>query len=123
MFSVAVKGYGIVIWDDEGMWRTFSANESMSATLAARVELALESCPPATRPKRRPAPRSSRSREPTFSPWTATTARAAAGETDALTDRGALRRARAFSTVFGCCYHFPPASPETVTRCPRNCPQ
>jgi hypothetical protein len=43
MFSVAVKGYGIVIWDDDGMWRTFGANESMSATLSARVELALES--------------------------------------------------------------------------------
>ncbi len=45
MFSVAVRGYGIVIWDDEGMWRTFSANESMSATLAARVELALDELP------------------------------------------------------------------------------
>jgi hypothetical protein len=42
MFSVAVKGYGIVIWDDDGMWRTYSANESMSATLAARVEMALD---------------------------------------------------------------------------------
>ena len=42
MFSVAVKGYGIVIWDDDGMWRTYSANESMSATLSARVEMALE---------------------------------------------------------------------------------
>ena len=42
MFSVAVKGYGIVIWDDDGMWRTFGANESMSATLSARVEQALE---------------------------------------------------------------------------------
>jgi hypothetical protein len=42
MFSVAVKGYGIVIWDDDGMWRTFGANESMSATLSARVEMALE---------------------------------------------------------------------------------
>ena len=42
MFSVAVKGYGIVIWDDDGMWRTFGANESMSATLSARVELALQ---------------------------------------------------------------------------------
>ncbi len=42
MFSVAVKGYGIVIWDDVGEWRIFSPNESMSATLAARVELALE---------------------------------------------------------------------------------
>ena len=49
MFSVAVKGYGIVIWDDDGMWRTFSANDSMSATLSARVEMALESVPePAT---------------------------------------------------------------------------
>ncbi len=45
MFSVAVKGYGIVIWDDEGQWRTFGANESLSATLAARVEQALESVP------------------------------------------------------------------------------
>ena len=42
MFSVAVKGYGIVIWDGDGMWRTFGANESMSATLSARVELALQ---------------------------------------------------------------------------------
>ena len=42
MFSVAVKGYGIVIWDGDGVWRTFSANESMSATLSARVELALQ---------------------------------------------------------------------------------
>ena len=42
MFSVAVKGYGIVIWDDDGMWRTYSANEWMSATLSARVEMALE---------------------------------------------------------------------------------
>jgi hypothetical protein len=41
MFSVAVRGYGIVIWDDDGMWRTFGANESLSATLSARVELAL----------------------------------------------------------------------------------
>jgi hypothetical protein len=41
MFSVAVKGYGIVIWDDDGMWRTFGANEQMSATLSARVEMAL----------------------------------------------------------------------------------
>lgn len=41
MFSVAVRGYGIVVWDD-GQWRTFSASESLSATLAARVENALE---------------------------------------------------------------------------------
>jgi hypothetical protein len=44
MFSVAVRGYGVVIWD-AGQWRTFGANESMSATLAARVELALEALP------------------------------------------------------------------------------
>jgi len=40
MFSVAIKGYGIVLWED-GHWRTFSANESLGATLAARVERAL----------------------------------------------------------------------------------
>lgn len=45
MFSVAVKGYGIVIWDGDGAWRTFGANESLSATLAARVEFALASIP------------------------------------------------------------------------------
>ena len=48
MFSVAVRGYGIVIWDDDGQWRTFGANESMSATLAARVELALGTVPVGT---------------------------------------------------------------------------
>ena len=41
MFSVAVKGYGIVIWDGEGRWRTFSPNAKLSAMLAARVEFAL----------------------------------------------------------------------------------
>ncbi|MGQ0607866.1 MAG: hypothetical protein ACT4OQ_05300 [Chloroflexota bacterium] len=45
MFSVAVKGYGIVIWDGGGVWRTFGANESLSATLAARVEFALAAIP------------------------------------------------------------------------------
>jgi hypothetical protein len=45
MFSVAVKGYGIVIWDGEGEWRTFGATDSLSATLAARVESALDSVP------------------------------------------------------------------------------
>ena len=45
MFSVAVKGYGIVIWDGEGKWRTFGANESLSATLAARIESALAFVP------------------------------------------------------------------------------
>jgi hypothetical protein len=41
MFSVAVKGYGIVIWDGDGEWRTFGATTSHSAMLAARVEAAL----------------------------------------------------------------------------------
>lgn len=41
MFSVAVRGYGIVIWDGDGSWRTFGANESLNAMLAARVEYAL----------------------------------------------------------------------------------
>lgn len=49
MFSVAVKGYGIVIWDDDGMWRTYGANESMSATLSARVEMALDTIEPWSR--------------------------------------------------------------------------
>ena len=43
MFSVAVKGYGIVIWDGDGQWRIFSATTSLSATLTARVEFALDS--------------------------------------------------------------------------------
>lgn len=42
MISVAVQGYGIVIWDGDGEWRTFTASDAMSATLATRVEMALE---------------------------------------------------------------------------------
>ena len=45
MFSVAIKGYGIVIWDGDGEWRTFGATDAHSATLAARVECALDSVP------------------------------------------------------------------------------
>ena len=45
MFSVAVKGYGIVIWDGDGEWRTFGATTSHSAMLAARVEAALATVP------------------------------------------------------------------------------
>lgn len=41
MFSVGVKGYGIVVWED-GQWRTFSASEALSAVLSARVENALK---------------------------------------------------------------------------------
>ena len=41
VFSVAVKGYGIVVWES-GHWRTFSSSESLSSVLAARVENALE---------------------------------------------------------------------------------
>ena len=47
MFSIAVKGYGIVIWDGDGQWRTFGATESLSATLTSRVENALEMVPTA----------------------------------------------------------------------------
>jgi hypothetical protein len=41
MISVAVQGYGIVIWDGDGEWRTFTASDALSATLAARVDNAL----------------------------------------------------------------------------------
>jgi hypothetical protein len=45
MISIAVQGYGIVIWDGDGEWRTFTPSDSMSAVLAARVELALGELP------------------------------------------------------------------------------
>lgn len=48
MISVAVRGYGIVIWDRDGEWRTFSTTDAMSATLAARVEQALLEVEPGT---------------------------------------------------------------------------
>lgn len=47
MFSVAIKGYGIVIWDDDDSWRVFSPSDSLSALLAARVEYALQTVPAA----------------------------------------------------------------------------
>ena len=47
MFSVAVKGFGIVIYDDAGAWRVFSPSDSLSARLANRVEFALETVPAA----------------------------------------------------------------------------
>ena len=45
MFSIAVQGYGIVIWDGDGEWRTYAPSASMSALLAARVEQALDELP------------------------------------------------------------------------------
>ena len=48
MFSVAIKGYGIVIWDEPGAWRVFSVSDSLSARLATRVEFALQTVPAAT---------------------------------------------------------------------------
>lgn len=48
MISVAVRGYGIVIWDAEGEWRTFTASDQLSALLATRVEIALKEHPGAT---------------------------------------------------------------------------
>jgi hypothetical protein len=45
VFSVAVKGYGIVIWDGNGSWRTFGPTDTLSAMLAARVEYALQTVP------------------------------------------------------------------------------
>ncbi len=45
MISVAVRGYGIVIYDADDGWRTFSATESISAILSSRVESALRSLP------------------------------------------------------------------------------
>lgn len=40
MISIAVQGYGIVIWDGDGTWRTFARTESLASLLNARVELA-----------------------------------------------------------------------------------
>ena len=42
MISIAVKGFGIVIWNGAGEWRTYTVSDSMSAMLSARVEQALE---------------------------------------------------------------------------------
>jgi hypothetical protein len=48
MISVAVRGYGIVIWEHEGAWRTFSTTDALSARLSARVEQALAELTPGT---------------------------------------------------------------------------
>jgi hypothetical protein len=45
MFSVAIKGYGIVIYDDAGAWKVYSTSDSLSARLAMRVEFALQTVP------------------------------------------------------------------------------
>jgi hypothetical protein len=41
VISVAVKGYGIVIWESAERWRTFTVSANRSVLLAARVEQAL----------------------------------------------------------------------------------
>jgi hypothetical protein len=41
MISVAVRGYGIVIWEGDGTWRTFAPTESLASMLNNRVEIAL----------------------------------------------------------------------------------
>jgi hypothetical protein len=46
MISVAVQGYGIVIWHGDDDWRTYTASHSRSAILSARVELALRDLVP-----------------------------------------------------------------------------
>lgn len=45
MISIAVQGYGIVIWSGAGEWRTYTASDSISAVLATRVEIALGALP------------------------------------------------------------------------------
>lgn len=45
MFSVAIQGYGIVVWQDDGDWRVFTATDSLSARLRMRVEEALRAVP------------------------------------------------------------------------------
>lgn len=42
MISVAVKGYGIVIWDDADGLRTFGVSDALSAVLADRVDTVLQ---------------------------------------------------------------------------------
>ena len=45
MISIAVQGYGVVIWNGAGEWRTYTASDSLSAVLATRVEMALDLLP------------------------------------------------------------------------------
>lgn len=45
MISIAVQGYGIVIWSRAGEWRTYTASDSISAALSTRVEMALDGLP------------------------------------------------------------------------------
>jgi hypothetical protein len=41
MISVAIQGYGVVIWNRHGEWRAFSDSPSRSAVLSTRVDQAL----------------------------------------------------------------------------------
>ena len=41
MISIAVQGYGLVIWTKADEWRVFAQTPRRSAILSARVELAL----------------------------------------------------------------------------------
>jgi hypothetical protein len=43
MISVAIRGYGIVVWDDTRGLRTYGITDRLSATLSDRVEHALGS--------------------------------------------------------------------------------
>ena len=45
MFSVAIRGYGIVIWQDDETFRVFSTSDALGARLATRVEYALQTVP------------------------------------------------------------------------------
>lgn len=45
MISIAIQGFGIVIWDGDGRWRTFAPSDAIATLLNARVELALATVP------------------------------------------------------------------------------
>jgi hypothetical protein len=42
MISVAVKGYGVIIWREADDWKAFGRSDRLAATLSTRVELALD---------------------------------------------------------------------------------
>ncbi len=41
MISVLVKGYGLVVWHDATDWRAYGRSDALTATLTARVGMAL----------------------------------------------------------------------------------